>query len=155
MAIRIPFFSVQAEDDPVSYFILHLRYFTDKQKIASRDALPFQEMTQTPYGVMVTTSWGGHLGWFEFGGSRWFVKPVSCCHFDSVRIHTKPWLFKVTNFLNKMAREIDTQIPGVVEHPEKLPGQIASHTGLDKVPDMAPKPEFNPVGRKLDMKLVQ
>jgi predicted alpha/beta-fold hydrolase len=60
LAIRIPFFTVQAEDDPV----------------ASVDALPFQEMTQTPYGVMLTTSWGGHLGWFELGGDRWFVKPV-------------------------------------------------------------------------------
>ncbi|KAJ5203983.1 AB-hydrolase YheT [Penicillium cinerascens] len=120
LSIRIPFLSVQAEDDP----------------IACRDALPFQEMTQTPYGVMLTTSWGGHLGWFEFGGDRWFVKPV-------------------TNFLNKMAREIDTQIPGVVEHPEKLPGRIAHHAGLDKDPDVAPKPVFNPVHRRLDMKLAQ
>lgn len=61
----------------------------------------------------------------------------------------------MTNFLNKMAREIDTEIPGVVEHPEKLPGQIASHAGVDKDPDMAPKPEFNPVRRKLDLKLPQ
>jgi hypothetical protein len=92
-------------------------------------------MTQTPYGVMLTTSWGGHLGWFEFGGDRWFVKPVS-------------------NFLNKMAREIDTTIPGVVEHPEKLPGHIAHHNGAGKDLDLAPKPEFNPVRRKLDMKLL-
>ncbi|KAJ5092329.1 AB-hydrolase YheT, partial [Penicillium alfredii] len=120
LAIRIPFLSVQAEDDP----------------IASRDALPFQEISQTPYGVMLTTSWGGHLGWFEFGGSRWFVKPV-------------------TNFLNKMAKEIDTQTPGVVENPEKLPGQIAKHPGLDKDPDLAPKPDFNPMRRKLAMHTVQ
>ena len=93
-------------------------------------------MTQTPYGVMLTTSWGGHLGWFEFGGDRWFVKPVA-------------------NFLNKMAREIDISIPGVVEHPEKLPGRIAHHDGLGKDLDLAPKPEFNPVRRKLDMKLPQ
>ncbi|CAI7621589.1 hypothetical protein N7533_013136 [Penicillium manginii] len=115
--IRIPFLCVQAEDDP----------------IASYDALPFQEMAQTPYGVMVTTSWGGHLGWFEFGGARWFVKPVN-------------------NFLNKMAREIDTNIPGVVENPAKLPGQIASHPGPGKDVDAAPRPEFHPVLRKLDMK---
>ncbi|KAJ5570273.1 uncharacterized protein N7459_009703 [Penicillium hispanicum] len=116
--IRIPFLCVQAEDDP----------------IASREALPFQEMTRTPYGVMVTTSWGGHLGWFEFGGARWFVKPV-------------------TKFLNKMAEEIDTHIPGVVEYPEKLPGQIASHADLGKDADLAPKPDFNPLHRKLNMKL--
>lgn len=60
LAIRIPFFTIQAEDDP----------------IASIDALPFQEMSQTPYGVMMTTGWGGHIGWFELGGGRWFVKPV-------------------------------------------------------------------------------
>ena len=60
LAIRIPFFSVQADDDP----------------IATHDALPFQEVGQTPYGVMMTTSWGGHLGWFELGGGRWFVQPV-------------------------------------------------------------------------------
>lgn len=60
---------------------------------------------------------------------------------------------KVTNFLNKMAREIDTSIPGVVEYPEKLPGNIASHPGLDKDTDLAPKPQFRPVNRKLDMRL--
>lgn len=60
---------------------------------------------------------------------------------------------KVTNFLNKMAREIDIEIPGVVEHPEKLPGQIASHDNEGKIPDLAPKPDWNPVRRRLDMKL--
>ena len=59
----------------------------------------------------------------------------------------------MTNFLNKMAHEIDTSIPGIVERPEKLPGHIASHAGLDKDTDLAPKPEFRPVNRKLDMKL--
>ncbi|KAJ5934002.1 hypothetical protein N7454_006331 [Penicillium verhagenii] len=116
--IRIPFMCIQAEDDP----------------IASREALPFQEMTQTPYGVMMTTSWGGHLGWFELGGSRWFVKPVN-------------------NFLNKMAKEIDPNSPGVVEHPERLPGNIANHPGLGKDDDLAPKPEYSILRRRLDMKL--
>ncbi|KAJ6024574.1 hypothetical protein N7540_005371 [Penicillium herquei] len=120
LGIRIPFLCVQAEDDP----------------IASREALPFQEMTQTPYGVMVTTSWGGHLGWYELGGSRWFVKPV-------------------TNWLNTMAKDIDHQIPGVVENPDKLPGQIAHHSGMDKDADLAPKPDFAPTRRKLNMNLPQ
>ncbi|KAJ5504809.1 AB-hydrolase YheT [Penicillium fimorum] len=118
LAIRIPFLSIQAEDDP----------------IACWEALPYQEMTQTPYGVMLTTSWGGHLGWFELGGSRWFVKPVA-------------------NFLNKMANEIDTNIPGVVEHPERLPGNIASHDEDNKEPDLAPKPEFVSMRRKLALPL--
>lgn len=54
-----------------------------------------------------------------------------------------------------MAKEIDTSIPGVVEHPEKLPGHIASHPGPNKDADLAPKPQFLPVNRKLDMKLAK
>ena len=52
-----------------------------------------------------------------------------------------------------MATEIDTSIPGVVEHPEKLPGSIPTHAASGTEPDNAPKPEFNPMRRKLDMKL--
>ncbi|KAE8353556.1 AB-hydrolase YheT [Aspergillus coremiiformis] len=114
LAIKIPFFVVQAEDDP----------------IATVKALPFQEIEQTPYGVMMTTSWGGHLGWFEFGGDRWFVKPV-------------------TNFLNLMAKEIDFKTPYVVENPEKIPGHVATHNSTF---DTALKPDFNPMRRKLDLK---
>lgn len=58
----------------------------------------------------------------------------------------------VNNFLNKMAREIDTSIPGIVENPAKLPGHIASHPGPGKDVDAAPRPEFHSVLRKLDMK---
>jgi hypothetical protein len=60
---------------------------------------------------------------------------------------------QVTNFLNKMAREIDTSVPGVVEHPERLPGNIASHIGANKEPDTAPKPEFVSMRRKLALPL--
>lgn len=49
----------------------------DRCQISTKEALPYQEITKTPYGIMCTTSWGGHLGWFEYGGGRWFVKPVS------------------------------------------------------------------------------
>ncbi|CAK42236.1 putative esterase YMR210W [Aspergillus awamori] len=118
LGIRIPFFVIQAEDDP----------------IACAAALPFQEMTQTPYGVMMTTSWGGHLGWFELGGGRWFVKPVA-------------------NFLNLMAKEVDLSVPFKVEDPEKIPGHLAHHTGPEKDADTAPKPKFIPAQRKLDLQI--
>jgi len=52
-----------------------------------------------------------------------------------------------------MAREIDTNIPGVVEHPEKLPGHIAHHDDPNKDPDLAPKPQFHPMQRKLALPL--
>ncbi|PYH98863.1 AB-hydrolase YheT [Aspergillus ellipticus CBS 707.79] len=112
--IRIPTFVIQSEDDP----------------IACAQGLPFQEVTQTPYSVMMTTNWGGHLGWFEFGGGRWFVRPVM-------------------NFLNIMAKEVDLSVPFEVEDSERLPGKIAHHEGPNKDLDTAPKPEFNPIRRKL------
>lgn len=61
-AIRIPTMCLHAKDDP----------------IACDEAVPYEEIKQTPYVVMCATSGGGHLSWFEFGGERWHSKPVSC-----------------------------------------------------------------------------
>ena len=73
--------------------------------------------------------------------------------FPQLTIGIKLTFLQVANFLNKMAREIDTNIPGVVEHPERLPGNIASHSGANKEPDLAPKPEFDSMRRKLALPL--
>ncbi|THX01159.1 AB-hydrolase YheT [Aureobasidium pullulans] len=72
-SIRIPTFAIHAEDDP----------------IAVDEAVPYEEIKQNPYVVMCSTSTGGHLSWFEVGGTRWFSKPA-------------------VNFLQKMAREYET-----------------------------------------------
>lgn len=61
MGVRIPLLAFHALDDPV----------------VCDEVLPYEEVKVTPYVVLCTTSMGGHLGWFETGGSRWFVKPVS------------------------------------------------------------------------------
>ncbi|KAJ4536888.1 hypothetical protein HRR80_003794 [Exophiala dermatitidis] len=61
LAIRIPFLAIHAEDDPVT----------------ASEALPRQEVQQTPYGVLCTTPGGGHLSWFELGSKRWFTRVVS------------------------------------------------------------------------------
>lgn len=54
-----------------------------------------------------------------------------------------------------MAKEIDLGAPFIVEHPEKLPGHIATHFDVNKDPDTAPRPNFDPMRRKLAMKMVQ
>jgi uncharacterized protein len=46
-------------------------------QIAVDEAVPYEEFKQNPYTVHCSTSLGGHLAWFEIGGSRWFSKPVS------------------------------------------------------------------------------
>lgn len=59
---------------------------------------------------------------------------------------------QVTNFLNAFAKDVDLSVPYVVEKPEKLPGRIAHH-GDGKDPDTAPKPDFEPMRRKLFMQV--
>lgn len=61
----------------------------------------------------------------------------------------------MTNFLNKMAKEVDLQKPFVVEKPDELPGHIANHYEPGRDPDTAPKPEFDPMRRKLALKMVR
>jgi predicted alpha/beta-fold hydrolase len=78
LAIRIPFLAISALDDPVnttSTQNLAYGWLTCLQ-IAVYDAIPFQEFAQNPYTVLVTTSLGGHLSWFEIGGGRWHARPV-------------------------------------------------------------------------------
>ncbi|KAH7318490.1 Alpha/Beta hydrolase protein [Stachybotrys elegans] len=60
MAIRIPFVALHATDDP----------------IAVNEAVPYHEFRQNPNTVLITTSLGGHLCWFETGGSRWHSRPI-------------------------------------------------------------------------------
>ncbi|KAH8812900.1 putative hydrolase, alpha/beta fold family [Xylogone sp. PMI_703] len=114
-SIKIPFFAIHAEDDP----------------IATRDAIPYQEFSKTPYGVLMTTSWGGHLGWYDDDGSRWFVKPVC-------------------NFLNQMAKEIDLQAPPMIK---KQNGSASKYLPqLNMIRDTTPKPGlFDPMCRKLSI----
>ncbi|KAH8757515.1 Alpha/Beta hydrolase protein [Hyaloscypha finlandica] len=77
LAVRIPLFAISAKDDP----------------IAQDEALPYEEMKRTKYGVLCTTTMGGHLSWFETGGTRWHARPA-------------------VNFLNTMAFEVELDAPG-------------------------------------------
>ncbi|KAM0342243.1 hypothetical protein ACHAPU_009648 [Fusarium lateritium] len=72
LSIEIPFLAVHSTDDP----------------IAVKEAIPYEEFKNNPNTVLLTSSLGGHLCWFETSGSRWFTKPVC-------------------NFLNHLAFETD------------------------------------------------
>jgi uncharacterized protein len=58
--IRIPVLAIHAKDDPI---------ITDM-------AIPYEAFKKNPYTVLCTTSIGGHLGWFQIGGGRWFTTAV-------------------------------------------------------------------------------
>ncbi|TAQ85060.1 hypothetical protein B7494_g6617 [Chlorociboria aeruginascens] len=77
LAARIPMFLINAIDDP----------------IVADESLPYEEVKQNPYTILCTTSLGGHLAWYENGGSRWHAKPAA-------------------NFLNKMAFETQVDEEG-------------------------------------------
>ena len=53
----------------------------------------------------------------------------------------------VTNFLDTIAKEIDLSVPFVVDNPE--------YTAIADWQEGTPRPDFNPVRRKLDMHLAK
>ena len=91
--VRIPLFCINAEDDPV----------------APLEALPIEEVKRNPYVVLCTTSMGGHLSWFEIGGSRWFIKPA-------------------VNFLRMIAEQVDL---GALSSVQIDSGHIANPGGSE------------------------
>ncbi|EWC44576.1 hypothetical protein DRE_06657 [Drechslerella stenobrocha 248] len=60
MEVKVPTLIINAEEDPIS----------------RQEAFPRNEAEANPYLCFVTTSIGGHIGWFEWGGKRWFPKPI-------------------------------------------------------------------------------
>ncbi|KAI5461352.1 hydrolase, alpha/beta fold family [Mariannaea sp. PMI_226] len=90
LSIQIPFLAIHSTDDP----------------IAIKEAIPFEEFQQNPNTILVTTSLGGHLCWFEFGGSRWFTRPVA-------------------NFLNHLA--FNTDLESLKPEPPTTPLGYAGH----------------------------
>lgn len=59
--VRVPTLILSSEDDPIVGSI----------------SLPHPEVSLNPYTFMVTTSVGGHLGWFNLQHKRWYPDPVS------------------------------------------------------------------------------
>jgi len=39
-------------------------------------AIPWDEIAANEYTILAYTHRGGHLGWFMWGGRRWFVDAV-------------------------------------------------------------------------------
>ena len=140
LGIRIPFLAISALDDPVSITLLDkLELDADLcPQIAVYDAIPFQEFTQNPYTVLLTTSLGGHLSWFEVGGGRWHPRPVRApplLHPPLLSGVAQTDMRQICNFLNTMANEInlDAITPTANEKPHRT--QFVT--------------EFDPVRRKL------
>lgn len=120
LAVRIPLFAINARDDPVSTMRPHFsNKVADQVQISVDEAIPYDEFKQNPYTVLCTTSLGGHLSWFEIGGSRWHAKPA-------------------VNFLNKMAFEVDLES---LKTPKEINGNAA--------PDKFPFRPFEPMARKM------
>lgn len=90
-------------------------------KIVSHETLPYPEFKTNPYAVLLTTTMGGHLSWFEVGGTRWHAKPT-------------------VNFLNYIAFKTDLS----ALEPPKADGAVKDDSG-------APKKQllFDPMRRRM------
>lgn len=61
LKIRVPTLIVSSLDDPIT----------------GSSSIPYNETKLNPYLATVTTTIGGHLGWFDLKGRRWYPKPVA------------------------------------------------------------------------------
>jgi uncharacterized protein len=65
------------------------------------EAVPYEEFKQNPYTVHCSTSLGGHLAWFEIGGSRWFSRPVRLHELLAILMIAKDC--QIENFFSTLA----------------------------------------------------
>ncbi|KAF9107428.1 hypothetical protein BGX27_008765, partial [Mortierella sp. AM989] len=74
--IKRPFLCLSALDDP----------------IAVEWCIPRDEITENPFGLLATTSRGGHLGWFQgfFSQDRWCTKPLEEFCLAMFKADTRP-----------------------------------------------------------------
>ncbi|CAI5757983.1 unnamed protein product [Candida verbasci] len=63
LKVRVPLLIISSKDDPIT----------------GCRSLPYAETNLNPYITMITTTIGGHLGWFTWNGDRWYTKPI--CQF--------------------------------------------------------------------------
>lgn len=61
LAVRTPLLIINAADDP----------------IVGSDSIPYEEVECNPYCMLLTTTYGGHLGWFDLKFQRWYTKPLA------------------------------------------------------------------------------
>ncbi len=113
-------------------------------KIAAKEAIPYDEFKQNPYTVLCTTTRGGHLGWFESDGGRWFVKPV-CPHLPHLTASAESDAStQITAYLRQMANIVESG----VSKPEAPPAELPSQKGQE-----VKSTHFDPMCRKLRSKL--
>ena len=59
--VRVPLIILSSKDDPITGY----------------RTLPHDEVKQNPYTLLITTTVGGHLGWFTLTGKRWYADPMA------------------------------------------------------------------------------
>ncbi|TFK46444.1 AB-hydrolase YheT [Heliocybe sulcata] len=58
--VAIPCLALNSRDDP----------------IVPPQCLPFCQALASPWFILATTRYGGHIGWVDEDGNRWYIKPV-------------------------------------------------------------------------------
>ncbi|KZT24132.1 AB-hydrolase YheT [Neolentinus lepideus HHB14362 ss-1] len=58
--VAIPCLAINSRDDP----------------LVPSQCLPYCQALASPWFILATTRYGGHIGWVEEDGSRWYIKPI-------------------------------------------------------------------------------
>lgn len=64
----------------ISFSSMNLGVYANTTQLSPQIGLPIEEAKANPNVVLVVTSFGGHLGWFQQDGSRWFIQAVCTRH---------------------------------------------------------------------------
>lgn len=67
--------------------------------------LPIEEAKANPYVVLVVTTFGGHLGWFQQDGSRWFIQAV-CTRHSVTKDESLLTLRRYTTYYNNVGKKL-------------------------------------------------
>jgi predicted alpha/beta-fold hydrolase len=68
--IKTPLLILHALDDPIACMSIEFNL------TIAEVAIPWDAIAANEYTILAYTHRGGHLGWFMWGGKRWFVTAV-------------------------------------------------------------------------------
>ncbi|KAF8514617.1 Alpha/Beta hydrolase protein [Gautieria morchelliformis] len=115
--VRTPTLALNARDDPMAYEL----------------NLPYAEVQGSPWVVMATTG-GGHMGWFETKVKRWYVKPIRefLDAFLQIDMKPRPKPQSLTATGTSTVLQVGREDVGYTEvTPESIP--VVSGTGTSKL----------------------
>lgn len=96
--IRTPLLVINSIDDPICG--------------GTEYHIPYRESYLNPYITLITTTFGGHLGWFKWNNERWYAEPLSRFFYEfNKNLDIKGKILIDEKYLPKKNPMIDDKLP--------------------------------------------